>query len=254
MNCCRCRCCGTCLYCKDGIDGIQGSSAYDLAIFQGFKGTIEEWLESLNGKDGINGASGENGISAYGVWISQGNIGNEQDFLDSLEGKQGIQGIQGEKGIQGQQGIEGKQGLNGSGVPTVVHGTLPLLYSRLTAQVGNDVRYMVQNYGDNNVKVYVQAIHNLLGDTVVDIKCSSQQGSNTSRGQTLQNSILTNMFQEIDIFSYADSTEMHNTWIRQQNPSTKLWSLHEANLFVSMNGMRVDIWINEIYSNFNSSW
>nr|MDE7215459.1 hypothetical protein [Clostridia bacterium] len=45
----------------------NGLSAYDLAVQNGFQGTLEEWLESLkgsagvDGKDGIDGNDGENG-------------------------------------------------------------------------------------------------------------------------------------------------------------------------------------------------
>lgn len=41
--------------------GKNGKSAYELAVQQGFEGTLEEWLKSLKGKDGINGKDGEQG-------------------------------------------------------------------------------------------------------------------------------------------------------------------------------------------------
>ena len=63
----------------DGINGHNGKSAYDLAVENGFEGTVEEWLESLKGEPGAQGEKGEQGI-------------------------QGIQGIQGEKGEQGEPG------------------------------------------------------------------------------------------------------------------------------------------------------
>lgn len=37
----------------DGSDGADGKSAYDIAVDNGFEGTESEWLESLNGKDGV---------------------------------------------------------------------------------------------------------------------------------------------------------------------------------------------------------
>lgn len=42
-----------------------GKSAYELAVENGFQGTVEEWLDSLkgtNGKDGVDGKNGTNGI------------------------------------------------------------------------------------------------------------------------------------------------------------------------------------------------
>ena len=38
-----------------GVDGENGKDAYTLALDNGFKGTLAEWLESLKGKDGENG-------------------------------------------------------------------------------------------------------------------------------------------------------------------------------------------------------
>ena len=37
---------------KDGKDGVNGKSAYQIAVDNGYIGTELEWLESLKGKDG----------------------------------------------------------------------------------------------------------------------------------------------------------------------------------------------------------
>lgn len=42
----------------NGINGLNGLSAYQIAIDNGFDGTEQEWLESLNGKDGLPGKDG----------------------------------------------------------------------------------------------------------------------------------------------------------------------------------------------------
>lgn len=39
-----------------GKDGVDGKSAYELAVEEGFIGTEPEWLESLQGADGADGA------------------------------------------------------------------------------------------------------------------------------------------------------------------------------------------------------
>ena len=97
--------------------GADGLSAYDLAVSQGYTGSLSEWLASLvgptsatgpagpkgptgpagadgrdgtngvdgtNGADGRDGTNGSDGASAYDIWISQGNTGTEADFLESL--------------------------------------------------------------------------------------------------------------------------------------------------------------------------
>ena len=89
----------------NGKDGENGLSAFELAVQNGFTGTLIEWLESLkgtdgrdgadgaNGKDGINGADGKNGIdgknglSAYEIALKNGFVGTESEWLDSLKGE-----------------------------------------------------------------------------------------------------------------------------------------------------------------------
>lgn len=46
---------------QDGVDGIDGRSAYEVAIENGFEGTEEEWLASLEGTDGRDGVDGKDG-------------------------------------------------------------------------------------------------------------------------------------------------------------------------------------------------
>ena len=52
---------------KDGVDGSDGKSAYELAVENGFTGTVEEWLDSLKGKDGTNGKDGKDGVDGTGT-------------------------------------------------------------------------------------------------------------------------------------------------------------------------------------------
>lgn len=89
----------------------NAKSAYDLAVDEGFTGTLEEWLASLQGEDGADGKSaydlavefgfigteeefveslrGVNGLSAYEVAIEGGFQGNEAEWLESLKGEDG---------------------------------------------------------------------------------------------------------------------------------------------------------------------
>ncbi|WP_274584107.1 hypothetical protein V9W64_00005 [Neisseria leonii] len=52
---------------KDGRDGADGKSAYQLAVDNGFEGTVEEWLNSLRGRDGKDGTGEEGGGAAPGL-------------------------------------------------------------------------------------------------------------------------------------------------------------------------------------------
>jgi len=42
----------------------RGASAYEVAVENGFEGTVDEWLESLKGQNGTNGLDGERGADA----------------------------------------------------------------------------------------------------------------------------------------------------------------------------------------------
>lgn len=81
-------------------------SAYGLAVRQGFKGTLDEWLASLQGKPGKDGAQGPPG-KAF----------TYDDFTpEQLAALTGPQGPQGPRGPQGEQGIQGPKGDAGTGL------------------------------------------------------------------------------------------------------------------------------------------
>ena len=82
--------------------GLDGKSAFEIAVEHGFVGTETEWLESLrgadglpgrdgtDGKNGVDGTSGSDGKSAYTIAVEHGFTGTEDDWLQSLKGKDGI--------------------------------------------------------------------------------------------------------------------------------------------------------------------
>ena len=51
---------------EDGAAGVNGKSAYELAKDNGFTGSEAEWLESLNGRDGVDGTVVFEGLT-FGV-------------------------------------------------------------------------------------------------------------------------------------------------------------------------------------------
>ena len=120
---------------RDGENGLNGKSAYELAVEQGYRGTEEEWLESLLGSDGADGKS------AYEIAVENGYSGTEEQWIGSLVGTPGTSGNDGksayelavengyegtlsewlltlvgrpgEQGPQGPQGEKGEAGANG---------------------------------------------------------------------------------------------------------------------------------------------
>ena len=85
-------------------NGYDGLSAYDVAVNNGFDGTEEEWLASLQGKDGFspiidptdNGYGYDiyiEGINLSGSWDSWNiSIHNGKDGKDGEDGKDGVDG------------------------------------------------------------------------------------------------------------------------------------------------------------------
>lgn len=62
--------------------GVDGKSAYEIAVAGGYTGTEAEWLESLKGQ-------GLNGKSAYELAVEGGYKGTQAEWLESLKGKDG---------------------------------------------------------------------------------------------------------------------------------------------------------------------
>ena len=106
----------------------SGKSAFDIAVENGFVGTLPEWLESLkgiDGKDGEDGAQGERGekgepflfedFTPEQLLSLKGEKGDKGDKGDNGEkGDKGDKGDNGEKGDKGDNGEDGANGANGA--------------------------------------------------------------------------------------------------------------------------------------------
>ena len=83
---------------------FQGKSAYEIAVENGYSGTVTEWLESLkgeNGKDGKDGKDGNVVSSLYDEAVENGFEGSFEEFLATY--------VKGEKGDKGETGASGTQ-------------------------------------------------------------------------------------------------------------------------------------------------
>lgn len=114
-----------------GPAGADGLSAYDLAVNNGFTGSLQDWLNSLVGPEGpqgipgqgqgVPGPAGADGLSAYELAVGNGFNGTLQDWLASLQGPAGATGATGPAGPQGPAGSVENIVLNQSG--TTVYST-----------------------------------------------------------------------------------------------------------------------------------
>lgn len=92
--------------------GTKGYSAYEVAVQQGFKGTVDEWLESLRGPQGNTGPQGLAGTpgatgraatvtvgtvttGASGSQAKVTNVGTENDAILNFVIPQGPKGVDG---------------------------------------------------------------------------------------------------------------------------------------------------------------
>lgn len=84
-----------------GQDGIDGASAYELALATGFRGSLADWLVSLKGVQGLQGPPGPRGV--------QGEAGPP-----GPAGPAGPEGPKGERGPAGEPGPAGPRGEPGA--------------------------------------------------------------------------------------------------------------------------------------------
>ncbi|MFF5495774.1 hypothetical protein [Streptomyces aquilus] len=100
---------------------VRGDSAYEVAVENGFAGTVGQWLASLVGPQGVKGdtgATGPAGDDAYEVAVAAGFVGTREQWLASLVGPQGAKGDTGATGATGAPGVV--QSVNGISAAEVV--------------------------------------------------------------------------------------------------------------------------------------
>jgi hypothetical protein len=90
---------------SDGANGTAGKSAYELAVDNGYVGTISDWLASLQGANGVNGVDGQDG----------------RDGTDGINGADGQNGRDGADGRDGRDGTDGVDSVGNSDTSNVVY-------------------------------------------------------------------------------------------------------------------------------------
>ena len=93
----------------EGSATTFGKSSYDIAVLNGYKGTEQQWLDSLKGEKGDPGQQGPKGPK--GDPFEYSDFTPEQ--LEGLKGPKGDKGDQGPKGVKGDKGDKGQKGDTG---------------------------------------------------------------------------------------------------------------------------------------------
>ena len=116
-----------------GPQGPAGKDSYQLALDNGFIGTLDNWFEfyrGKRGKPGYNGQPGVGGKDLYQMMVEAGYEGSKSEFLEIyfriLNGEftggptngdvtvvEGPPGPKGKNGINGRDGKDGTNGING---------------------------------------------------------------------------------------------------------------------------------------------
>lgn len=79
---------------KDELKGVDGKSAYEIALANGFVGTEEEWLASLKGEDGKDGSGGSvNIVTTIDRYSTNNQVPSAKAIYDNYAPKSVIDGL-----------------------------------------------------------------------------------------------------------------------------------------------------------------
>lgn len=126
--------------------GDPGKSAYEIAVEEGFSGTISEWLTSLRGPSGEKGENGQDGttphIGSNGNWYL-----GERDTGVQAQGPKGNPGAHGKDGAPGKDGLTTAVNIGGTttqhvnGLITIPDNSVLAAINTGAALVGHVVEY-----------------------------------------------------------------------------------------------------------------
>ena len=221
------------------------------------------------GPTGAQGAQGETG--ATGPTGAQGAKGET-----GATGPTGAQGAKGETGATGATGAQGIQGVTGQTPNIAVAEDTPTSYKvsfktdtqeitspNLKSNVAyynanlatlnsyidiplDNLTFTVANTSTTSVRMSVQP-KVATTPVLADIRRTSIYDGASVESQTFNNTTVAAKL-VIDDLVYSQSQEINWIRIRQQNPTTKLWSMCEIRTFISQGGARTTVCVEWIYT------
>lgn len=226
------------------------------------------------GEKGERGPVGEQGpIGEQGIQGEIGPLGVQGDRgCPGPQGEQGIPGPQGEKGDPGEKGepgAAGPQGENGETPVITVAESTPISYklnfkteeqdittpnlfapyseyhsdiSAVNSTLSVTLENLVLTYqttSSTTVRITV-APKDTAVPVLADMRRTSIYNTGSVEAQTFDNTTVSGRV-VLDEIVYSQSQETHSIKIRQQDPTTKLWSLCEIHSFVSRGGARTSV-------------
>lgn len=175
--------------------GLDGKSAYELAVDSGYEGTLDEWLNSLHG------IPGEDGLSAYELAVlHDGFVGTVNEWLDSLKGDPGEKGDS-EYDLAVQNGYEGtvEEWLDERKGTRITEEQIREIYDRYAAacdvgDIGTDVLDTIADISNK-----VNTLQVTIRDMIVDLSMDNETGKLTATkysGDTIVNQIIVDITDE----------------------------------------------------------
>lgn len=92
----------------EGLPGLDGLSAYEIARAKGYRGTVAAWLDSLKGPPGRDGKDGADVDPAEVQSLVERAVAEIPRPRDGSDGRNGNDGERGLKGDQGAPGADAK--------------------------------------------------------------------------------------------------------------------------------------------------
>ncbi len=251
-----------------GPPGEQGTQG-----IQGIRGP--QGPTGLQGLPGVQGPAGERGLQGVpGVQGPMGSTGPQGAAgLQGPQGSTGPQGLMGATGPIGPTGPTGQMGATGpAGVsPTIAvsRNTRDAYVLEVTSATGTyqtpNLRQATENVSGANLAATGSTVSAQVGNLnytltknsagYLDATLAATSGSvvadvakSTVSGANYDSQTYTTAPKPVGAPVNPNPGEYYVMRVRQQDPATGLWSLHDVSVFASANGARTNIWVKEIAS------
>jgi hypothetical protein len=220
--------------------GSTGLSAYQIAVNNGFVGTEVEWLASLQGINGVDGANGIDGLSAYQIAVNNGFSGTEAQWLASLQGANGADGLSAyqiavNNGFTGTetQWLASLQGINGVDGANGIDGLSAYQIAVNNGFTGTETQWLVSLQGTNGIdglSAYQIAVNNGFSGTEAEW-LASLQGANGADGVAGQDGVDGLSAYQIAVNNGFSGTEVE--WLASlQGSDANIWLVDGTNTTV----------------------
>ena len=168
---------------EEAEKGLDGKSAYEIAVEHGYIGTEEQWLASLHGADGQPGADGHDG-------------------RDGTDGRDGHDGTDGHDGKDGQPGADGRDGHDGTDGHDGADGKSAYQIAVDNGFVGTEEEWLESLKADVDLSLYATT------ESVNEAIAPLEQDSHTHQNKAVLDSLTAELLADlVGLQQFEDSTQ-----------------------------------------------